>query len=68
MVAAATPRLAVVDDATDKDVIQALGAAGVGVVDTTDTGDQQATAGLSRLDDDALILFTSCLLYTSRCV
>lgn len=59
LVAAATPRLAVVDDATDKDVIQALGAAGVGVVDTTDTGDQQATAGLSRLDDDALILFTS---------
>ncbi|HQR50027.1 MAG TPA: class I adenylate-forming enzyme family protein [Methylophilaceae bacterium] len=59
LVAAAKPRLAVVDDATDAHVIQALDEAGVGVVNTTDTGDQQAAVGLSRLDDDALILFTS---------
>jgi len=59
LVAAAKPRLAVVDDATDAYVIQALNEAGVGVVNTTDTGDQQAESGLSRLDDDALILFTS---------
>ena len=59
LVAAAKPRLAVVDDATDNHVIQALDEAGVGVVNTTDTGGQEATAGLSRLDDDALILFTS---------
>lgn len=59
LVAAASPRLAVVDDATDAAVVQALREAGVPVVDTTDTGQTRASAGLSRLDDDALILFTS---------
>ncbi|MGH8670615.1 MAG: class I adenylate-forming enzyme family protein [Burkholderiales bacterium] len=59
LVATARPRLAVVDDATDPAITRTLAAAGVGVVDTLDTGSQEATAGLSRLDDDALILFTS---------
>ncbi|EXI81287.1 MAG: Long-chain-fatty-acid--CoA ligase FadD13 [Candidatus Accumulibacter appositus] len=59
LVTAALPRLAVVDDATDAAVVEALVAANVGVVDTVDTGDEEALAGLSRLDDDALILFTS---------
>lgn len=59
LVQAARPRLAVVDDATDPTVIAALTEAGVTDVLTTDTGDAEATAGLSQLDDDALILFTS---------
>ncbi|HLD09519.1 MAG TPA: class I adenylate-forming enzyme family protein [Methylophilaceae bacterium] len=59
LVAAATPRLAVVDDATDPAVSQALTEAGVTVISTLDTGAEEATAGLSKLDDDALILFTS---------
>ncbi len=57
---AARPRLAVADDATDKTVVKALAAAGVGVTDTSETGNAEDwAAGLSRLDDDALILFTS---------
>lgn len=59
LVAAASPRLAVVDDATDPAVVDALGSAGVPVVLTTETGGVEASAGLSQLDDDALILFTS---------
>ncbi len=59
LVGAAHPRLAVVDDATDPAVLAALADAGVLAINTTDTGNQHATAGLSRLDDDALILFTS---------
>jgi len=59
LLTAASPRLAVVDDATDPAIIAALTTAGVGVADTTDTGSEEAVAGLSRLDDDALILFTS---------
>lgn len=59
LVTAALPRLAVVDDATDAAVVAALRAAGVGVIETVNTGDEEAVAGLSRLDDDALILFTS---------
>ena len=59
LAAAASPRLAVVDDATDDRVVQTLAAAGVGVVATTDTGSEEATCGASQLDDDALILFTS---------
>ena len=47
------------DDATEPSVTAALAAAGVATVDTSETGVQQATVGLSRLDDDALILFTS---------
>ncbi|MBL8338445.1 MAG: AMP-binding protein [Rhodoferax sp.] len=51
--------MAVVDDATDPAVLRALAEAAVPAVDTLDTGDVQARAGASRLDDDALILFTS---------
>ena len=40
-------------------MVDALKASGVPVVNTEDTGDEVANAGLSRLDDDALILFTS---------
>jgi acyl-CoA synthetase (AMP-forming)/AMP-acid ligase II len=55
----AAPRLAVIDAATDPAIVTALAAAGVNVTETTDTGNEEAAAGLSRLDDDALILFTS---------
>jgi len=56
---AASPRLAVVGDATDKAVTAALTSAGVTVADTLETCEEEEAAGLSRLDDDALILFTS---------
>ncbi len=59
LAAAAKPRLAVVDDATDAAVVSALKASGLDVVQTTDTGSETMKAGRSRLDDDALILFTS---------
>lgn len=59
LVAAAKPKLAVVDGNTDPHVIESLNAAGVVVLNTADTGDREASAGFSRLDDDALILFTS---------
>lgn len=59
LVGAAQPRMAIVDDATDPAVLRALADAAVPVVDTQDTGVVQARAGASRLDDDALILFTS---------
>jgi acyl-CoA synthetase (AMP-forming)/AMP-acid ligase II len=56
---AASPKLAVVDDATHADVIEVLNKAGIRVVQTTDTGDKEATACHVRLDHDALMLFTS---------
>lgn len=59
LVGAASPHLAVVDDATDATVIDALKAAGVATFNTLDTGNEEAVACASRLDDDALILFTS---------
>ena len=59
LAAAARPRLAVVDDATDAAVTGALAAAGLTVVQTTETGTEEAHAGRAQLDDDALILFTS---------
>ncbi len=59
LVAAASPRLAVVDDATDSAVVAALESTGVTTFNTTNTGTEESSAGLSRLDDDALILFTS---------
>ncbi|MCM8594618.1 class I adenylate-forming enzyme family protein [Accumulibacter sp.] len=59
LAAAADPRLAIVDDETDGRVVASLGAAGIGVVNTAETGSEQGTACLSQLDDDALILFTS---------
>ena len=59
LAAAARPRLAVIDDQTDAAVARTLAGAGIGVLETTDTGTVEAAAGRSRLDDDALILFTS---------
>ncbi len=53
------PRLAVVDEDTDASVANAFAAAGVATVLTRETGQQEADAWRSRLDDDALILFTS---------
>jgi acyl-CoA synthetase (AMP-forming)/AMP-acid ligase II len=55
----AKPRLAVVDDATPANITGALEAAGVGVLETTKIDKNEGAASLVRLDDDALILFTS---------
>ena len=57
---AARPRLAVIDDATRADLVASLQGAGVGVLETTAISEDEATptAG-ARLDDDALMLFTS---------
>jgi acyl-CoA synthetase (AMP-forming)/AMP-acid ligase II len=65
LAAAAQPRFAVVDDTTDPAVASRAAAAGATVVDTldvdpADAGDPaDAPWERSRLDDDALILFTS---------
>ena len=59
LVAATRPRLAVVDDATDASVLNAFAAGSVTCVLTADTGTEEADAWRARLDDDALILFTS---------
>ena len=63
---AATPSLALVDDNTNADVVKRLLALGVRVIHTLDVtaGDGDGDVGLDhadakRLDDDALILFTS---------
>jgi acyl-CoA synthetase (AMP-forming)/AMP-acid ligase II len=55
----AKPRLAVIDEATPENLAAALTSAGVRVLQTTDTGNDEASAAHVRLDDDALILFTS---------
>jgi acyl-CoA synthetase (AMP-forming)/AMP-acid ligase II len=59
MIGAARPRLAVVDEATEAALCQTLRDAGVGVLNTEDTGTEEAHAALAHLDDDALMLFTS---------
>lgn len=59
LVGAAKPKLAVVDDDTDATVSEALTSLNVTVINTLDTGTEEAMASLSKLDDDALILFTS---------
>lgn len=59
LVAAALPKLAVIDKLTEPVVTQALAEAGVPAFETTAAGSEEAQAGLSQLDDDALILFTS---------
>lgn len=59
LVKAASPHLAVVDDATDSTVVDALVTAGVTTFNTLETGNEESSVGLSHLDDDALILFTS---------
>ncbi len=59
--AAARPRLALVDEDTDAAVSAGLGVRGVPVVDTRDVADHGAAAPAPGpgLDADALILFTS---------
>src|SRR6185295_8906403 len=59
LAAAAKPRLAIVDDETPTELQSSLAAAGVTVVATTETGDEERHADRIRLDDEALILFTS---------
>ncbi len=56
---AATPKIAVVDEATHADVLAMLSKADVRTVLTTDTGSVEAVASRIRLDQDALMLFTS---------
>jgi len=56
---AATPRLAVVDEATSAEIIQVLSTSGVNVIQTTETGTDEAAASLVGLESDALMLFTS---------
>jgi acyl-CoA synthetase (AMP-forming)/AMP-acid ligase II len=55
----AKPRLAIVDEATPANIIGALEAAGVAVFETTKIDNDEAAASHVRLDDEALILFTS---------
>jgi len=56
---AATPKIAVVDEATHADVLAMLAKTDVRTVLTTDTGSVEAVASRIRLDQDALMLFTS---------
>src|SRR6186713_2998176 len=56
---AANPKLAVVDEATHGDVNEMLNKSGVRTVPTTDTGTAESSACHVRLDQDALMLFTS---------
>jgi acyl-CoA synthetase (AMP-forming)/AMP-acid ligase II len=55
----ARPQLAVVDESTPAEITEALAAAKVNLLETTKTGEARAAASHLRLDDDALILFTS---------
>ena len=55
----ARPRLGVVDEATSTEITGALTAAKVDLLETTQPGETRAAASQLRLDDDALILFTS---------
>lgn len=59
LVRTASPRLAVVDDETSSEIINALSAAGVIVVRTEETGTVEASASNVHMENDALILFTS---------
>ncbi len=56
---AALPRLAVVDEVTPTNLVTALSAAGVAALLTTEIGREEAAANMVRLEDNALILFTS---------
>ena len=55
----ADARLAIIDDRTRAGTVEALQRAGVKVIATSDTGARNDDACLTKLDDDALILFTS---------
>lgn len=66
LVRAASPRIALVDDQVEPAVIQTLSDSNVRVLAITDVAvggdsapDSASSPGLPRLDDDALILFTS---------
>lgn len=59
LAAAASPKLAVIDQGTEPALTLALEESGVRVLATKDTGNDEAEAALIRLDSDALILFTS---------
>jgi acyl-CoA synthetase (AMP-forming)/AMP-acid ligase II len=59
LVAAAQPRLAVIDESAEASLTDAFLAAGVVCVATGETGNSEVHSCQSRLDDDALILFTS---------
>ena len=55
----AQPRMAIVDEGTSAALVSVLTATGVKVRSTTEVGEDLAAAAAARLDDDALILFTS---------
>ena len=59
LIATSRPRLAIVDDSTDASVAGAFAAASITCVLTSETGQAEGEAWRCRLDDDALILFTS---------
>lgn len=56
---ASSPRVAVVDEGTHSDVLKSLADSQVATVATTDVGAETATCNRVRLDNDALMLFTS---------
>lgn len=56
---AAIAKLAIVDEATHPDVIGALNNCGIRTIATTEPGSVEGCGCHTRLDDDALILFTS---------
>ena len=55
----AKPRFAVIDEATPDNLSSALTLAGIGVFETSEVSSAEGEASQIRLDDDALILFTS---------
>lgn len=59
LMATALPHIAVVDDDVDDNIVKTLNASDVSVFNTNDYEENEASACLSQLDDDALILFTS---------
>jgi acyl-CoA synthetase (AMP-forming)/AMP-acid ligase II len=59
LAAAAKPVLAVIDEETPAPLQTSLLESGLRVVDTSETGTEEASADLIRLDAEALILFTS---------
>lgn len=56
---AAAPHLALVDEETSGDILKAFSSLGIRTIHTKETDAPEASAGLLRLDGDALILFTS---------
>jgi oxalate---CoA ligase len=56
---AAVARLAVVDEGTPQEILQALSASGLRVIHTNELDSDEASANMICLDNDALMLFTS---------